>query len=89
YQRMKRINRHWFGEFGDRVDLSDIENKARKTFKDDIETSLKLLSKCSFDDVFYTDLTRPEIDIPVVRVVIPGMEVYSVDTQRVGKRLRQ
>lgn len=89
YQRMKRINRHWFGEFEDRVDLSDIENKARKTFKDDIETSLKLLSKCSFDDVFYTDLTRPEIDIPVVRVVIPGMEVYSVDTQRVGKRLRQ
>lgn len=89
YQRMKRINHHWFGEFGDRVDLSDIENKARKTFKDDIETSLKLLGKCSFDDIFYTDLTRPEIDIPVVRVVIPGMEVYSVDTQRVGKRLRQ
>jgi ribosomal protein S12 methylthiotransferase accessory factor YcaO len=35
----------------------------------------------------YVDLTRPEIDIPVVRVIIPGMELYSVDTGRMGKRL--
>jgi thioglycine synthase len=89
YQRMKRINKHWFGEFQDSVDISDIKNKAKKSFKDDIETSLKLLGKCGFDNVFYADLTRPEIQIPVVRVVIPGMEVYSVDTERIGKRLRQ
>lgn len=88
YQRMKRINKHWFGEFQDSVNISDIKNMAKKSFKDDIETSLKLLAKCGFDDVLYTDLTRPEIQIPVVRVVIPGMEVYSVDTERIGKRLR-
>jgi ribosomal protein S12 methylthiotransferase accessory factor len=35
------------------------------------------------------DLTREEIEIPVVRVIIPGLEVYSIDTTRVGKRLRQ
>nr|WP_319374229.1 YcaO-related McrA-glycine thioamidation protein [uncultured Methanobacterium sp.] len=89
YQRMKRINKHWFGEFKDSVDISDIKSKAKKSFKDDIETSLKLLDKCGFSNVLYTDLTRPEIQIPVVRVVIPGMEVYSVDTERIGKRLRQ
>lgn len=88
YQRMKRINKHWFGEFQDSVNILDIKNMAKKSFKDDIETSLKLLAKCGFDDVLYTDLTRPEIQIPVVRVVIPGMEVYSVDTERIGKRLR-
>jgi len=89
YERMKRINKHWFGESKGTINISDIKNMAKKSFKDDIETSLNLLDKCGFDDVLYTDLTRPEIKIPVVRVVIPGMEVYSVDPERVGKRLRQ
>ncbi|MDY9924449.1 YcaO-related McrA-glycine thioamidation protein [Methanobacterium sp.] len=89
YERMKRINKHWFGESKGTINISDIKNMAKKSFKDDIETSLNLLNKCGFDDVLYTDLTRPEIKIPVVRVVIPGMEVYSVDPERVGKRLRQ
>ena len=89
YKRMKRINKHWFGESKGVVNIADIENRAKKSFKEDIETSLKLLSECGFDKVLYTDLTRPEIDIPVVRVVIPGMEVYSVDAERVGKRLRK
>ncbi|BDZ69509.1 YcaO-related McrA-glycine thioamidation protein [Methanobacterium petrolearium] len=89
YQRMKRINKHWFGESQGTIELSDIENQAKKSFREDIETSLNLLSECDFDQVLYTDLTRPEIDIPVVRVVIPGMEVYSVDVERVGKRLKR
>ncbi|MCC7550891.1 MAG: YcaO-related McrA-glycine thioamidation protein [Methanobacterium sp.] len=87
YQRMKRINKHWFGESKGIINLSDIKNKAKKSFKNDINTSLKLLKKCGFDQVLYTDLTRSEINIPVVRVVIPGMELYSVDTERVGNRL--
>jgi ribosomal protein S12 methylthiotransferase accessory factor len=89
YQRMKRINKHWFGESKGVIEISDIENMSKKSFKEDIETSLKLLVDCGFDQVLYTNLTRPEIDIPVVRVVIPGMEVYSVDVERVGKRLRK
>lgn len=89
YERMKRINKHWFGESQGIIHISDIKNRAKKSFKDDIETSLKLLGKCGFDEVLYADLTRSEIQIPVVRVVIPGMEVYSVDAERVGKRLRR
>ncbi|NYB51478.1 MAG: YcaO-related McrA-glycine thioamidation protein [Methanobacteriaceae archaeon] len=89
YQRMKRINKHWFGESEDVIDIADVKNKAKKSFKEDIETSLKLLKKCGFEEVLYTDLTRPEINIPVVRVVIPGMEVYSVDVERIGKRLKK
>ena len=58
-----------------------------KSFKEDIETSKTLLGKCGFEDILYVDLTRPEIEIPVVRVIIPGMEVYSVDADRAGSRL--
>lgn len=88
YERMKRINKHWFGEFEETIDLHEIKNRSGKSFKEDIETSLKLLKKAGFEDALFVNLTREEIDIPVVRVIIPEMEVYSVDPERVGKRLR-
>ena len=87
YERMKRINGHWFGESKEVINLNEIKNYAGKSFKEDIETTLKLLKKAGFEDVLFVDLTRPEIEIPVVRVIIPEMEVYSVDPSRVGKRL--
>ena len=69
------------------IELDEIKNRSGKSFKEDIETSMKLLKKAGFEDVLFVDLTKPEIEIPVVRVIIPGMEVYSVDRDRVGKRL--
>jgi len=87
YQRIKIINKHWFGESEEVLELSEIKNKAKKSFKKDIETSLKLLGKCGFKKVLFTDLNRTEIQIPVVRVIIPEMEVYSVDIERMGNRI--
>ncbi len=87
YQRMKRINSHWFGESERSVELNELKNASGKSFKEDIETSRKFLSKYGFEDILYVDLTRPELKIPVVRVLIPGMELYSVDVNRAGKRL--
>ncbi len=87
YERMKRINSHWFGESDNIIDINELKNISRKSFKEDIETSKTLLSKCGFEDILYIDLTRPEIKIPVVRVLIPGMELYSVDVNRKGMRL--
>ncbi len=87
YERMKRINKHWFGESEEIVELQEIRDKSGTSFKEDIQTSMKLLKKAGFKDVLYVDLTRHEIDIPVVRVIIPGMEVYSVDPDRKGERL--
>ncbi len=87
YERMKRINNHWFDVSERSIDLNEMKNISGKSFREDIETSKKLLSKCGFEDILYIDLTRPDIDIPVVRVIIPGMEVYSVDVDRTGSRL--
>ncbi|MFZ0441002.1 MAG: YcaO-related McrA-glycine thioamidation protein, partial [Methanobacterium sp.] len=87
YERMKRINSHWFGESDDIIEINKLKNISGKSFKEDIETSKTLLSKCGFEDILYIDLTRPEIKIPVVRVLIPGMELYSVDVNRKGMRL--
>lgn len=87
YERMKRINKHWFSDSHKLIDISSLKDKSKPTFKEDIETCLKILKKNGFKRVYYADLTRRVIKIPVARVVIPGMEVYSVDTERMGKRL--
>lgn len=88
YERMKRINKHWFGESEIQVDIGEIKNYSGKSFKEDIDTSQRILAKHGFEKILYVDLTRPEIQIPVVRVLIPGLELYSVDVTRIGKRLR-
>jgi ribosomal protein S12 methylthiotransferase accessory factor len=87
YERMKRINKHWFSDSHKLIDISRIKDKSKPTFKEDIETCVNILKKNGFDKIYYTNLTRREIEIPVARVIIPGMEVYSVDMERMGKRL--
>lgn len=87
YDRMKRINKHWFNDSYKLIDILSIKDKSKATFKEDIETCIKNLKKNGFKKIYYMDLTRKEIQIPVVRVIIPGMEVYSVDVERIGKRL--
>ena len=88
YDRMKRLNRHWFKDSNKTINLEDIPDKSTDSFKEDIGVTMKLLEKSGLDDADYVDLTR-DINIPVVRVIIPQMEMYSVDTSRIGPRLRQ
>ncbi len=87
YDRMKRINKHWFSDSHKLIDISSIKDKSKATFKEDIGMCIKILAKNGFKKIYYADLTRSEVEVPVTRVIIPGMEVYSVDTERKGKRL--
>lgn len=87
YDRMKRINKHWFNDSHKLMDISQIKDRSKTNFKQDIETCMDLLRKNGFKKIYYVDLTRNEVEIPVARVIIPGMEVYSIDTERMGKRL--
>lgn len=87
YERMKRINKHWFAEPKEIIDISRLKDKSANSFKDDIDICRHELEKCGIERIFYVDLTRSELKIPVVRVIIPGMEVYAVDPQRRGRRI--
>lgn len=53
----------------------------------DIKALLELLRERNFQKVIVIDLTRHDLDIPTVRVIIPGMEVYCFDKERRGDRL--
>lgn len=86
YERMKRINRFYFKEEEEQIRLSDIENKSTSSITKDIEIVKDELIANDIEKILYVDLTRSEIDVNVVRVVIPEMEVYTIDPTRAGYR---
>ncbi len=86
YERMKKINKHYFDEDETKISYCDIVNNGKDTIEENIEIAVKELKNNNIEHVLYYDLTRPELDINVVRVVIPTMELYSIDNTRPGYR---
>ena len=87
YDRIKAVNRMWYSPSKKQIKLSEIRNEATEYVLDDIEIVLKRLMDRGFNCVAAVDLTRPEIGIPVVRMVVPGLEVMTMDHEREGARL--
>ncbi len=87
YDRTKRLNKHWF-ETTDTKNFADIQSFESDDFLLDIKYMLKKLEEAGLDRVVVVDLTREEIGIPVVRVIVPGLEIAAVDPERVGKRCK-
>ena len=86
YERMKRINKYYFKQQEEQISLSDIENKSTTSINEDLEIVKNELTSNEIKHVLYHDLTRPELDVSVVRVVIPEMELYALDQSRAGYR---
>jgi ribosomal protein S12 methylthiotransferase accessory factor len=87
YDRTKRLNKHWF-EATDTKSFADIASFESDDFLQDIKYMLKKLKEAGLDRVVVVDLSREEIGIPVVRVIVPGLEIAGVDPERVGKRCK-
>ena len=87
YERIKKINRMWYGPSKRTIKLSEMKNEATDYVLDDIEVVLEKLMNRGFDMVCCVDLTREEIGVPVVRMVVPGLEVMTMDHEREGPRL--
>lgn len=86
YERMKRINKYYFREEENQIKLSDIENKSTSSITKDIEIVKNELISNDIQKILYANLTRPELDVSVVRVIIPEMELYTIDQSRAGYR---
>jgi ribosomal protein S12 methylthiotransferase accessory factor len=87
YERVRRMNRYWF-EADSEVPFSALPSQENDDFLKDIGVVVSALGKAGMDRVLVTDLTREEIGVPVVRVVVPGLEVYAMDNERIGRRCR-
>ena len=86
YERMKRINKFYFKQENDKINLANIENKSTHSITQDISIVKDELIENEIKHILYTDLTRPELGVSLVRVVIPEMEMYALDPERAGYR---
>jgi len=87
YERAKRINGYWYRNNGT-VDYADIPSSDTDDFQKDIRNIIDALGKKGLDRVIVVDLTREEIGIPVVRVIVPGLEMFAMDPERKGERVK-
>jgi ribosomal protein S12 methylthiotransferase accessory factor len=67
--------------------LGEMESRYSADILDDIQTLLNKLERQDLKQTIVVDLTLPDVGIPVVRVIIPGLEVYCFDRERKGPRL--
>ncbi|NLV27929.1 MAG: YcaO-related McrA-glycine thioamidation protein [Methanomicrobiales archaeon] len=88
YDRAKRLNKKWFDP-EPRISYDDMSSYHTDDFLDDIHIVIDRLKEAGLDRVLVVDLTRPEIGIPVVRVIVPGLEHYAMDPERLGERCRR
>ena len=85
YDRMKRLNWFWFNE-GEKISLSDVQDLSGKSPAENIDLILEKLKGIA-EKVLVVDLSREEVAVPAVRVIIPGFELFTIDRDRRGKRL--
>lgn len=89
YEWMRKMNKHWFEtseiEEFDRVSSFSFDSN---DFLADIQYMVERLKGVGLERVIVVDLTKEEIGVPVVRVIVPGLEMYAVDGERIGRRCR-
>jgi thioglycine synthase len=86
---LKQLNGgEWIFQESDRITFDEINTRETADVMDDIRYMLSRLGERGLRQVVAVDLTRSELGIPVVRVVLPGLEVLSIDPWRIGARIR-
>lgn len=68
------------------LDASSLHSEAPDTFEGEIAVLVEKLNSVGLDQVIVIDLTRPELDVPVVKVVVPGLEGYKFAFYTPGRR---
>jgi thioglycine synthase len=85
---MKRLNgREWIFQNDSMVCFDSLSTFESSTVLGDIHYMQELLLRIGIRRVIGVDLTRPDVRVPVVRVIVPGLESHCVDKWRAGKRL--
>ncbi|AGB50336.1 putative methanogenesis marker protein 1 [Methanomethylovorans hollandica DSM 15978] len=87
YERIKRMNSYWYEE-GEKVKLADIKDLSNDRPSANIDLLLQKIGNVAQRAVV-VDLSRKSIGVPVVRVTVPTFEVYTIDHERMGSRIKK
>jgi YcaO-like protein with predicted kinase domain len=68
--------------------FSEVPSRNEEIFEKDVNWELKCLSKAGLQRVVVIDLTKPEFGLPVVRVIVPGLEPIPASGYSPGRRAR-
>jgi YcaO-like protein with predicted kinase domain len=68
--------------------FADIPTRNNRTFEGDVAWELRCLRRAGVRRVIVIDLTKPEFGLPVVRVIIPGLEPIVGRGYSPGSRAR-
>jgi YcaO-like protein with predicted kinase domain len=90
YSNQRRSERVPAAREGIKRRFDRVEDLSRDTFEAELRTTLDRLVAVGLTSVIAVDLTKPEFQIPVVRVVVPGLEGPDDDAEYVpGPRARR
>jgi len=90
-KRVSTINRRsWYHLPSPHVQaFVDIPTYPHGDVREDIYFMSSRLRDAGLEQIIVVDVTEPEIGIPVVRVLVPGLECWSVDRTQIGQRALQ
>jgi ribosomal protein S12 methylthiotransferase accessory factor len=71
------------------IKFSEINTYSNNDILDDIHVILCGLKKAGLKRAVVVDLTNPDIGIPVVRAIVPGLETFEVTKSIMGKRAKR
>jgi ribosomal protein S12 methylthiotransferase accessory factor len=86
YDHMKRMTGYWYEDL-EKVHMDELADNSSDTPAANINTVLEQLDDIA-DGAIIADLSRG-IDIPVIRAIIPAFELYTLDRERKGGRIRK
>jgi thioglycine synthase len=71
------------------INFSDIITYQNEDILDDINLIVNFLKKAGLKKAIIVDLTNPNIKIPVVRALIPGLETFMISKSIMGWRAKR
>ena len=71
------------------IKFSEIKTHMNEDILDDINLILYGLKKAGLKRAIIIDLTNPNIGIPVVRAIVPGLETFEVTKSIMGRRAKE
>lgn len=70
------------------ISVGTRKNRATESFEGDLRVLLEAIATAGFDTVAVVDLSKEEIGIPVVKVVVPGLASIPTPEAQTGARVK-
>ncbi len=86
YDHMKKLNSYWYEDL-EIIHQDEMKDKSSDTPAANIDTVLSSLDGIA-DGAIIVNLSRG-VEVPVIRAIIPMFELYTLDRERKGERIKK